>query len=164
MGYKTSAMHGATGMMYDRQDWYAEVGFPDDLFFEDVLSLPRCYSFPGACDRNLLTHLRGYFSGEGKRFFYWLTLNTHSSYDRRDLVEDLFDCPAFGVEEDTQPCRNLELQAQFFNDLATALQSPEMAGVEVIVVGDHEPRLTNQMELKNNFMPGVVPWVRLKVE
>lgn len=163
-GYETSAMHGATGMMYDRRDWYPVSGFENDLFFEDVLARRRCYSFPGACDRDLMSNLQGYFSAEGKRFFYWLTLNTHSSYDRRDLIDDHFDCPSFGLIEGEESCRNLELQAQFFSDLANLLRTPEMAGVDVIVVGDHEPRFSNRSEMRGSFVVGMVPWVRVRVQ
>lgn len=161
-GYKTHAMHGATGMMYDRKDWYSGAGFVEDSFFEDMLAQRRCYSFPGACDVDLHTRVREFFREDGKRFFYWLTLNTHALYDERDLFVDVAPCSQFGIPAESASCRNLKLQAQYFSTLGDLLRSPDMAGVDVLLVGDHEPRFRDQEEKGRYFATGKVPWVRLK--
>ncbi|MBU1330607.1 MAG: hypothetical protein KKG30_18620 [Gammaproteobacteria bacterium] len=162
-GYKTHAMHGATGMMYDRRDWYSGAGFSEDVFFEDMLPERRCYSFPGACDVDLRDRVEGFFRVKGKRFFYWLTLNTHSIYDERDLFVDLVPCSKFNIDPSSESCRNFKLQAQYFSALGELLRSPDMSGVDVLLVGDHEPRFRNQYEKGLYYATGKVPWVRFKV-
>ena len=54
-GYHTVAVHGALGLMYDRQHWYPRAGFEKMLFRDQGLNLPksRCFSFPGNCDKDI---------------------------------------------------------------------------------------------------------------
>ncbi|MBB2495435.1 sulfatase-like hydrolase/transferase [Aquipseudomonas ullengensis] len=158
-GFATASMHGATSLMYDRHHWYPRAGLDQRVFFEDRTWPQRCYSFPGACDLDLLPVVIDFFAQPGRRFFYWLTLNSHGPYDLRDLREDLFDCEAYGVAVDTESCRNFKLQAQFFEGFARLLSSPEMKGVEFVLVGDHVPMLLNVAEKTRSFNQEVVPWV-----
>lgn len=163
LGYATAALHGATSGMYDRRHWYPRAGFQHMSFFEDQRWPRRCHSFPGACDLDLLPKVEAFFAEPGKRFFYWLTLNSHPPYDRRDIHVDVFDCASFGIGDSTESCRNLKLQAQFFNGLAQRLRSPAMAGVEVIVVGDHAPIIMPMDEKERMYVDNRVPWVRFLV-
>lgn len=163
-GYKTAAMHGATSLMYDRRHWYPRAGFDEMIFFEDRVWPQRCYSFPGACDLDMLPELGKFFSLPGKRFMYWLTLNTHAPYDLRDLRADHFDCVVYGIGEDTESCRLLKLQADFFAGLAQQLHSDAMKGVDVIIVGDHAPKMMNLEEKAENFSMNSVPWVRIRTQ
>lgn len=162
-GYTTAAMHGAVSLMYDRKDWYPRAGLDQLTFFETKVWPRRCYSFPGACDLDLMQELPAFFERPGKRFLYWLTLNSHSLYDKRDILKDVFDCSAFKIDPDSESCRNLKLQAQFFDGLAEVLKRPEMRGVRVMIVGDHPPVIFNQAEKAANFVPGRVPWISFKV-
>lgn len=164
VGYKTAAMHGATSMMYDRRHWYPRAGFDEMTFFEDRVWPRRCYSFPGACDLDMLPVLDKFFSQPGKRFMYWLTLNTHAPYDLRDLRADHFDCAAYEIGEDTETCRLLKLQADFFAGLAQQLRSEAMKDVEVIIVGDHAPKMASFEEKTENFATDSVPWVRFRTQ
>lgn len=161
-GYKTAAMHGAMGLMYDRIHWYPRLGFDEVIFFESKIWPRRCYSFPGACDLDLIEEVKQYFSEPGKRFFYWLTLNSHSTYDQRDIREDFFDCAAFNVR-DGQACRNLKLHAQFFNNLGRLIQDDSMKGVEIFVIGDHAPPIFDQDEFNEYFQEGQVSWLHFKI-
>lgn len=140
-GYQTIAVHGALGLMYDRQDWYPRAGFQKMLFRDQDLNLPNshCFSFPGNCDYDIARKVTQEFNANDQIFLYWLTLNTHAVYDKRDLVVDLFTCTKFGIKENTASCRNLKLQKQFFHTLAQMLKSPAFSGTKVIVVGDHQP-------------------------
>lgn len=162
-GYTTAAMHGAVSLMYDRKDWYPRAGLDKRIFFETKVWPRRCYSFPGACDLDLMQEIPEFFSVSGKRFFYWLTLNSHSLYDKRDIVRDVFSCADFKLDPATESCRNLKLQAQFFDGLAELLKKSEMKGVRVMIVGDHTPIVFNQLEKSTNFVLGVVPWISFKV-
>lgn len=161
-GYTTGAMHGATSLMYDRRHWYPRVGFQETTFFEDRIWPRRCYSFPGACDLDMLPVLEDFFSKPGKRFMYWLTLNTHAPYDLRDLRGPAADCTALNLPEETETCRLIRLQADFFAGLAEQLRHESLRDVDVIIVGDHAPNMLNLKEREENFRSGSVPWVRFK--
>jgi len=161
-GYETLSLHAATGMMYDRLYWYPRVGFDRSVFFESRFWPRRCYSFPGGCDADMFDEVHSFFQKPGKRFLYWLTLNSHAPYDLRDLRNDRFDCAAFAIESSSEVCRNLKLQAQFFEGLAHALDQDVMRDVRVIVVGDHEPVIMDVAAKNKYFVSGRVPWVYLK--
>ncbi|MCW8125641.1 sulfatase-like hydrolase/transferase [Microbulbifer halophilus] len=163
-GYKTHAFHGAAGLMYDRMRWYPDVGFDKMTFFESHVWPRRCYSFPGACDSDMADYVKKSLEAKGKVFSYWLTLNSHYTYDKRDIHSDYLDCEHFNLKVGSQSCRNFKLHAQFFNDLAGLLKSPVMSNTRVVVVGDHEPPITNAKEKEQYFTEGKVPWISLKVK
>src|SRR5690606_17434191 len=110
----TLAIHGASGVMYDRVHWYPRVGFDETVFFESRRWQRRCYSFPGACDDELIGEIGRFLEGKEKAFVYWLTLNSHAIYDERDIRIWGFDCAGHGIPEGSQTCRNLSLHYQFF--------------------------------------------------
>lgn len=163
-GYKTYAFHGAAGLMYDRVKWYPDIGFENMTFFESHVWPRRCYSFPGACDSDMVGYIKRSLEERGKVFSYWLTLNSHYMYDKRDILSSYLDCERFDLKAGSQSCRNLKLHAQFFNDLAALLKSSVMKDVRVVVVGDHEPPITNLEEKERYFTEGKVPWFSLKVK
>ncbi|ENW88368.1 hypothetical protein F906_00277 [Acinetobacter pseudolwoffii] len=151
-GYQTFALHGALGVMYDRKYWYPKVGFDKTIFYEDKSWNKRCYSFPGACDIEMVEEVVNIFKSEGsKKFVYWLTLNSHAVYDSRDIFIDRFSCEKFNIEKSTESCRNLKLQAQFFSILAQMIDAPFMKNITVVVVGDHSPAIFNINEKMKNF-------------
>ncbi|WP_327858026.1 sulfatase-like hydrolase/transferase [Acinetobacter guillouiae] len=152
IGYETTAVHGALGMMYDRKYWYPRAGFQKMIFFESLQWKHRCYSFPGACDWEIGKLINDIFmKSEKPQFVYWLTLNSHSVYDERDIYFNVFDCKKFSIEENTESCRNLKLQAQFFYVLSKMIKSNGIKNTEVVVVGDHSPIIFNAAEKKKYF-------------
>lgn len=162
-GYATSAFHAASGVMYDRIYWYSQAGFQHSNFFENFEWSRRCYSYPGGCDFELINQVVDELSNPGKRFAYWLTLNSHAIYDERDLITDQFDCQRFAVDPSTQSCRNLKLQAQFFYVLAQQIAENKLQGVRVIVVSDHTPVITDKKEKNTYFVDNSINWVSFKV-
>lgn len=160
-GFKTAAMHGAAGVMYGRVHWYPRAGFQSATFFESRIWPRRCHSFPGACDRDMFSLVKSYFSEPGKRFLYWLTLNSHASYDERDIYEHLIDCEYFKIGPTTESCRNIQLHAQYFKSLAHLLTSQEMHNTQTIIVGDHPPVIINKEEKQKNFKNQMIPWLRI---
>lgn len=165
MGYKTAAIHGAASAMYGREHWYPRTGF-DEVHFKDTDSWKtRCYSFPGVCDSEIMEkYISRAFSVDEKRFVYWLTLNTHTLYDKRDIQQDVFDCQAFQLEEAGEVCRMNKLHAQFFHQLAEILTRPAMSGVEVLLVGDHAPPILERNEYKKHIKDGMVSKLHLRVK
>lgn len=163
LGYQTTAVHGALGLMYDRRYWYPRAGFEKMLFRDQGLNLPKsyCYSFPGNCDRDIAKKIEDEFQTEGKQFIYWLSLNTHATYDKRDLVVDRFECDQFKIAQDTMNCRNLKLQTQFFDTISKLMNSPNLYGAKVIIVGDHEPPIIeNETSV---FKASTVPFIEFEV-
>lgn len=163
LGYKTFAFHGAAGLMYDRVKWYPDVGFGNMTFLESYPWASRCYSFPGACDTDMADRVIDTYGSDGKVFGYWLTLNTHHSYDLRDLSSEVLRCSDIGVDSSSEVCRNLKLQNQFFNSVAKIISNPNMSGTRVVIVSDHEPRISNQDHFRKYFEAGRIPWVSFKI-
>ena len=157
LGYNTVAVHGAIGFMYDRQYWYPRAGFQQTMFRDKGLDIPnsRCYSFPGNCDSDIADRVVQKFKSNDKLFLYWLTLNTHAIYDKRDLEIDLFNCSKFKIEANTAACRNLKLQKQFFYTLSKMIEHSSLSGTRVIVVGDHKPPLIEG--INPVFITGKIP-------
>ncbi len=164
-GYATTAIHAADGGMHARKFWYPRAGF-DRIIFHDTSSWKtHCYSFPGACDREIMAStLPAAFAGKDRQFVHWMTLNTHAPYDERDLWMDAFDCVEYQLPEHGDTCRLSKLHAQFFRQLAQVLAQPAMRGTEILIVGDHSPPLLDQDEFKRNFVDGVVPYVHLRIK
>lgn len=163
-GYKSKSYHAALGSMYDRYLWYKKVGFDELKFYESKTWKNYCYSFPGGCDDEILSDINYDFSQNEKKFIYYLTLNTHSPYDLRDLKKDIFDCQKFNINIKTQSCRNFKLQAQFFSNLAIILDSLEMKGVEVYIVGDHTPPIFDSKEKELYFDKNNVVILNFKIK
>lgn len=164
LGYKTVAVHGALSFMYDRRYWYPRVGFEEILFRDTGLSLNDsfCYSFPGNCDKDIANVISNKFKENESLFLYWLTLNTHSNYDMRDLDTDMFDCDKYNIKSNSASCRNLKLQKQFFFNLSKVLDGNEFKGSKVIIVGDHEPPIISTEA--SVFMKGKVPVISFNIK
>ncbi len=154
LGYETTAMHGALSIMYDRKHWYPRAGFDNLIFYEHQKWQKQCYSFSGACDVELVNIVADTFKKPKKQFFYWLTLNSHAIYDERDIFIDVFDCEKFSIDINSESCRNIKLQAQFFYILSELIQKNQFKGVEVVIVGDHTPPIFKQEE-KDRYFDGM---------
>lgn len=139
--YKTIAMHGASGLLYDRTKWYPKAGFQEVFFGEHLIGLPRCSAFKGVCDDEMIDVIAKKFeeNAKNKLFLYWLSLTAHYPYAQQDIRNQRLDCKRFAINPNSEVCRNAKLQTQLFDDLAQLIQKKEMQGVEVIVVGDHHP-------------------------
>nr|UOP04298.1 sulfatase-like hydrolase/transferase [Conchiformibius kuhniae] len=164
-GYRTIAMHGASSRLYDRHNWYTKAGFAQTLFVEDLADKPRCYAFNGTCDRHLYDQVANAFkqNPQGKTFFYWLTLTSHSPYAESDMHQPRLDCRQHQLFEG-DICNNMRLNAQFFDGLAELTDRPEMRGVEVIVVGDHMPPIFTNAPIHKNLRWNDVSWLHFKIK
>ncbi|CAH9017117.1 sulfatase-like hydrolase/transferase [Candidatus Nitrosacidococcus sp. I8] len=164
-GYQTISIHGSTGLMYDRLYWYPRAGFEKSHFKETNDWQTQCYSFPGICDREIISnYLSHVFEDNKKRFVYYLTLNTHPLYDLRDLHKDIFNCAVYKIPEKSETCRMVKLHTQFFDDLAQILDKDTMAGVEVIIIGDHQPRIFDSKEFQKYLEDDRVSWMHFRIK
>lgn len=161
-GYKTTSIHGAAGSVYDRRFWYPKAGFQHSIFFEHKEWPERCHSFPGACDTDIAHAIPAEFENNERKLVYWLTLNSHTPYDIRDIKDSLFDCQKHDIPTDSETCRNLKLQAQFFHSIALILKDPRMLNVNVMLVGDHPPVIRDQQEKERYFQANRIPWLQIR--
>lgn len=162
-GYRTVAMHGNSGGLYDRFSWYKKAGFQKILFREDVpANLPHCRAFKGVCDSALFNIVEEYFASDKPIFMYWLTLTSHSPYDEKDIIKRRIDCSKYQIP-DGAICNNLQLQAQFFDQLAELIRKPEMKDSEIVVVGDHQPP-SFTMEDRRVTKLAKVGWLYLRIK
>jgi Sulfatase len=164
-GFATVAVHAADSAMYRRSRWYPVLGFDELIFREDMPPAEaECYSFPGYCDRNVLPVINAKLK-QDKVFVYWLTLNSHVPYDRRDVVtyrEDICQ-QVFGVEYPEMLCNYQNLHIQFFESLARLIQDEALRGVQVVVVGDHAPIFLDD-ESRGRFERERVPTISFTVK
>ena len=141
-GYKTSAFHGASGVMYDRELWYPMLGF-DDIYFNQSQHWPirRCYSFSGWCDMELINYVWHSMQNSDKHFTYWLTLNSHFPYSEKDIIlKHLGDeCVSIGLGENTTSgCRNYILEKQLMVRLTEYIEKHPIERLTIVLVGDHK--------------------------
>ncbi|WP_180092262.1 sulfatase-like hydrolase/transferase [Acinetobacter sp. YH16040] len=162
-GYQTYALHGTSGLLYDRTDWYKKAGFQHTWFGENFMGLRRCTAFKGVCDSELMKEVGQTFKETKKPlFFYWMTLTSHQPYSKKDIHNHRFDCQKYNMKQTGDACHNAQLQTQFFDDLAYLIQKPEMQGVEVMVVGDHQPPVWGE-EIQH-IKPLTVSYLHFKVK
>lgn len=164
-GFETYALHVAPSDMYDRDFWYPLIGFQYPIFFENRKWPRLCHSFGGACDIDATNIILNAFSNtEKKVFFHWMTLNTHANYDNRDIFSNRINCEELGLMTNSDTCNYVKLHAQFFDNLAKILSSPNMKNVDVIIAGDHPPPMINMIESVENFDLEYISWVHLKTK
>jgi hypothetical protein len=163
-GYSTLAIHGFSSGMFERKDWYPEIGFSKAVFGDELLlRLPRrCgNAFRSVCDADLPPLIaKEAAKMSGPRFIYWLTLNTHIPVSPGDALAN-FGCT--GARPEFKPravCRMVELWYDVFASAAKLAVDPVIAPAEILVVGDHAPPLWSRRG-RSHFAPGQVAWYRL---
>lgn len=168
LGYETTSFHGGGSTIYGRKEWYPKAGFKNDLFQEDFNLPTKCIAFDGACDWDIIPFIKQSFVQDKKLFRYWLTLTSHYSYYTKDIHNTRFSCSAYEIDDDSDACHNLMLQAQLFDDIAKMISAPEMKGVEVIIVGDHPPPLFKADEISlfktKQMTDASIGWVHFKIK
>lgn len=166
-GYKTVSLHGAHGTMYDRMTWYPLVGIQKMLFKETLPfdKTKECYSFPGYCDRYLFEHALYELNSAPKVFLYWMSLNSHTPYDKRDIsfYDESLCKKGLGENYSEQLCLYHQLHYQFFKELENMIHDPALKGMEVIVVGDHAP-IFNDEESREKFEKNQVSSISFSVK
>ncbi len=163
--YQTIALHGTSGLLYDRVAWYPKAGFQQTLFGEHFMQLRRCAAFKGACDSALMGEIERIFQQyqNEKLFVYWMTLTSHQPYAKQDIYNQRFDCQKFGMNLNGDACRNAQLQTQFFDDLALMIQKPELQGTEIVVVGDHQPPMWGEDDI-SQIVPWKISWLHFQIK
>lgn len=163
LGHHTIGMHAGFSQIYERDFLYPKIGFKETIFAEQHSDKKRCSAFNGICDGELFNTIAQKFGSHDQLFFYWLTLTSHASYPKKDIHNHRLDCDKHELPKG-DICNNFMLHTQFFDGLGELIKKPEMAGVEVIVVGDHMPPVM----MRNPIHPYIhwqrVSWLHFKVK
>jgi Sulfatase len=167
-GYASIALHAYSGGMFEREQWYPEVGFDKELFGDELVKTTHrsCGAvFRGACDADLApvivdASLQAAHTGK-PRFIYWLTLNTHIPVAPDEALSN-FQCalPNNGFAL-PRICRMAELWHDVFAVVAKIARDPAVGPADILVVGDHAPPLWSKRG-RAEFAPGQVAWYRLQ--
>lgn len=157
------AIHAADADMYDRRHFYPKLGFGVTKFENSGFWKSECFSFPGACDLEVIN----WMDVESEYivsfdFIYYLTLNSHYPYDIRDISESYLNtnyCKDFALPG--QVCRYYLLQKQTLDAVAKLLGNTDFRSYRVILVGDHPPVITNLAAKNTYFKAQTVPYIVL---
>lgn len=163
LGYYTIGMHGGFSSIYERNYLYPHLGFMQTYFAQDFKDKKRCQAFNGICDGQLTDTVAAEFERHKKLFYYWLTLTSHSAFPEKDIYNQRFNCNKHSIPKG-DICNNFRLQAQFFDELGELIARPEMAGVEVIVAGDHMPPVMMREPIHPYLHWQDVSWLHFKVK
>jgi hypothetical protein len=157
-GYATTAIHGFTKSMFNRQSWYPNVGFENQFFkdnWPENISSRLCGSlFVGICDVDAAKLLRHeLLTGPSKHFIYWLTLDSHLQFDGKSQSK----CGE-GIPE--LLC-NLAMSLQNVTSaIAEIALDPNVPPTRFTIVGDHAPPILNP-GLRRQFSDSEVPFIEL---
>ena len=170
-GYETTALHGFSGDMFDRRNWWTKAGF-DEVEFGPQLKQAGAGScggvFPGACDTDvpsqIAAHLkRSAVRGGHPQLVYWVTLNSHLP-----VIEDAslgtVDCQLGGealAAESPLLCPLFTVHHRLADAISRMAMDPALPPTDILIVGDHMPPFFAR-EARMNFDPAHVPWVLLK--
>jgi hypothetical protein len=165
-GYRTIAIHGFSGEMFDRVRWYPNIGFQDMRFAEQLWQPgePICPGvFTGACDSDVAGDVGEALMGADgtPQFVYWLTLNSHLPVHPDARGRRLGCDDTGGPFGDQAICRLAELWTQVFARIADVVTAPGLPPTEILIVGDHAPPFWGHAE-RAHFAPGEVPWILLQ--
>jgi phosphoglycerol transferase MdoB-like AlkP superfamily enzyme len=169
LGYRTTAIHGYRGSMFNRLNWYPLAGFEHTWFDRDLLDLlghsSRCGStFPGVCDGDIAGLIGRELdaSPDARQFIYWMTLNAHLPIFATTDPRAAADCNASAVmRDDEQQCRLVKLHRLVMQALADMMASRRDTGL--VIVGDHAPAFVSgerRHHLSPDHVPHAVIWPR----
>ena len=163
-GYKTSAYHGFSGEMFERSQWWPNIGFQERFFGADVYQPGEqlCGSvFVGICDPALVKRVaKRIREATSPQFTYLLTVNTHIPV----LVDQGYqhlDCKTHdGPVPEREVCIMTDAWIELLQTIAEEWAQPGMPPTDILIVGDHAPPLWYR-KARDLFTTGQVTWFRL---
>lgn len=168
-GYRTTALHGYSPYMFERNSWYSHFGFDHIYFADDITAAGYpglCgYVFRGSCDSDIAKLIQRKLAqvSEKKNFIYWLTLNSHLPVARDTSFELDLDCSVLleppDREEHHEVCRLHRVLLGLMQSIANIAEKADQS-LRVIVVGDHAPPFVLLRD-RRLFKQGVVPFFEL---
>lgn len=168
-GFHTTAMHSFTGELFERSDWYPQIGFEDMVFAKDLyrVGIPECPGvFPGACDADVpAVILKRLEKAKQPQFLYWLTLNTHLPVvaDEAMGTRPCTTGPVQWRKDFFALCRLFQLHHHLADKISEMALSPELPPTDILIVGDHKPPILDRAT-SERFEDGKVPWIYLRAK
>lgn len=142
-GYSTHAIHNNTGVFYDRNIVFANLGFDTFTSLEYMQDVE--FTDNGWAKDNVLVGCINdcLDSSEGSDMVYTITVQSHGKYPADYTAELPITVTGFGDDEDTQRefayyINQLHEVDQFIGDLLTSLEARDERTI-VIMYGDHLP-------------------------
>ena len=166
MNYHTTAIHGFTGGMFQRRDWYDRAGFEERWFREGLTQegLSRCTgAFPGICDAEVPGWIGRHLLAreDSPQFVYWVTLNSHLPVPFPNGVKNPPPCPrTLPANFDATLCSWYQLIFNVHRSISELAAAPSVRPTIFIVVGDHAPPFSSD-DRRSQFSASVVPYIVL---
>lgn len=168
LGYRTISYHGFSQGMFERGTWYPRIGFQETHFLEGLAAADdrfgrRCGSvFSGLCDTDVADAVRDRLLKQPteRKFLYWLTLNSHIPYVRKQDGDLKCGSEAAAIAN-TQVCELTELWADVFDSVATIAKDPTLPPTDIFIVGDHPTPLWSRAAA-GHFTPHKIQWYLLR--
>jgi len=166
MGYRSVAMHGMEGHMFDRSKWYKTIGFQETWFkgqFQQA-GLPSCVGvFTGTCDAAIAKWMGHRLESDKTKpyFLYWMTLDSHLPVRIPAPLKNGASCAITpSLAEQPGLCSWYQLVANVHQSVADLAMSNLGRPTVFAIVGDHAPPF-NDPALRADFSDSVVPYVVL---
>ncbi|HEX3470468.1 MAG TPA: sulfatase-like hydrolase/transferase, partial [Silvibacterium sp.] len=166
MGYRTLAVHGFNGEMYDRKNWYPKLGFEDIWFLDrlQAIGLPDCDgTFKGTCDDAIAAWLGDKLQqpGNAPLFVHWVTLNSHLPLWRPIQLKSPSSCSVSPItRNDPAVCSWYQLISVVSQSMRDLALKPQGRPTIFVIVGDHAPPFDRDFE-RSQFSATEVPFVIL---
>lgn len=160
-GWHSVGLHGFSGNMFDRRDWWPRIGLQQIEFGEELSpsGARRCGgAFRGACDTDLVqragTELR-----RSRQFVYLLTLNSHLPVPIEAGVSPDAQARCDAAHTGRDVCQLIAIQHALLRSLHDMLLGLDDTPL-VLLVGDHAPPFVGTA-LRDQFIVDRVPAVVL---
>lgn len=152
--WSTVGMHGFSGRMFDRVNWWPKVGLQTTIFGEapEFQGVQCGTAFRGGCDNILLAY--GVQTLAPRTFVYLLTLNTHLPIEplaQGTPIPPTCESPGSNIEV----CNHVSATTAVLRHLRQTLETISAAPL-VVVVGDHAPPFRNKLS-RQAFLQDKVP-------
>jgi hypothetical protein len=166
LGYHRIAVHGMSGLMFDRLIWYHTIGF-QELWLQGELEkqgLPNCAgAFLGTCDADVAAWIGRRLEEDTSRpkLIHWMTLNSHLPVPSSTYLHNPAQCTAdIGLQPKSALCSWYQLIENVHRSVAQLASGPLGRPTIFVVVGDHAPPFGDP-DLRGRFSQSEVPYVVL---
>jgi hypothetical protein len=165
MGYRTLAVHGMSGNMFRRSDWYSRIGFQEQWFHNEFTrqGLPDCLgAFFGTCDAAIADWIgRRLGEHDDPYFVHWVTLNSHLPVPVPSLLQNAASCSLTPLlSREPALCAWYQLVLNVHESVSRLAMTTLARPTVFVIVGDHAPPFTDP-GLASQFSSTDVPYVLL---
>jgi hypothetical protein len=165
LGYQTLSVHGLTGRMFNRAFWYANIGFQQQWFHNELArqGLPDCPgAFNGTCDASIAAWIgRRLQDGRQPTFIHWMTLNSHIPVVIPAQLSNGAPCLAdLSLTPGTALCSWYQLVENVHRSVAQVAMGALPRPTVFVIVGDHVPPF-GEPALHDRFSRTDVPYLLL---